>query len=134
MDAVGEGIEVEATGAGDDDLTVEDTLIGELLQEGLAQFREVAVEGLALPALEEEVVAVAEDEGAKAVPLGLEDPGVGVRGDGVNALGEHGEDWGGEGRRHGGLDAGSGDGGGWGRREVGNILGGMRCDGDHKSL
>ena len=105
VDAEGEGVEVEAGSGGDDDFAVENTLRGELLEEGFAEFGKVAVEGLAVAALDEEVVAVAEDEGAEAVPLGLEGPGVGVGGDGVDALGEHGEDRGVEGGGHGWLDA-----------------------------
>ena len=93
VDALGEGVEVEAIGAGDDDLAVEDAAWRELGEERGAEFGEVAVEGLAVARLEEEVVAVAEDEGAKAVPFGLEEP-VAFAGDGVHALGEHGEDWG----------------------------------------
>jgi hypothetical protein len=85
-----------------------DALLRELFEERLAEFGEVAVEGLAVAALDEEVFAVAEDDGAEAVPLGLEAPGVGVGGDFVDALGEHGEDRGWEWRGHGGLDAGLG--------------------------
>ena len=91
VDALGEGVEVEAVRACDDDFAVEDAAWGELGEEGGAEFGEVAVEGLAVARLEEEVVAIAEDEGAEAVPLGFEEP-VAFRGKGVDALGEHGED------------------------------------------
>lgn len=91
VDALGECVEVEAMGAGDDNLAIEDALRRELGEERGAEFGEVAVERLGVAALDQEVVPGAEDEGAKAVPLGLEEPVAGG-GDGIDALGEHGED------------------------------------------
>ncbi len=61
--------------------------------------------------MEVECVAVAEDEDAEAVPLGFEEPVAGG-GDGVGALGEHGEDRRLEGEGHADLDADAGLGGG----------------------
>ena len=110
MDAEGQRVEVEAAWARDHDFAVENALLGKLVEQGFAEIGEIAVEGLAVSALDEEVVAVAKDDGAETVPLGLEAPGVGVRGEFVDALGEHGEDRRGEWLGHGELDAGFGRG------------------------
>ena len=66
---------------------------------GLGELGEVAVEGLEVPALRVDLVAVAEDEGPEPVPLGLEQPAVAV-GQGAAGLGEHGLDRGLEGESH----------------------------------
>src|SRR5206468_1587978 len=71
--------------AEDDDLAVEDVAAGE------AQVGEVAAERLAIARLQEAVLAVDEDEGAEAVPLGLVGP--------AGALGQAGA-WPGELRQH----------------------------------
>ena len=73
---------------------------GKLLFEHRFDFREVAIEGFGVAALNEELVTVTEDEGSEAVPLRLEEP-AGAAGEGVYALGEHGQDRGGEGKVHG---------------------------------
>ena len=88
MDAELESVEVEPVGAGDDDLAVEYAALRQVREERGLDLREVAVEALGVAALEEEFVAVAEDEGAEAVPFGLEDP-VRIFRDGVDTLGEH---------------------------------------------
>ena len=95
MDAELQGVEVErcaalAIRAGDDDFAVEDAALGQLCQKRGAQFWEIAVERLAVAALDEQVVAVAKENGAKAVPFGLELEGV-AGWDRVDALGEHGQ-------------------------------------------
>ena len=64
---------------------------GQLRQQRLDQLGEVAVERLLVAALDQDLVAVAEDERAKAVPLGLEDPAV-PGGQLADALGEHRQD------------------------------------------
>ena len=63
---------------------------------GAKQLGEVAVERLLVAALDEDLVAVAEHERAKPVPLRLEDPVAGVR-QRADPQGEHGRD--GEGDR-----------------------------------
>ena len=78
----------------DHDLAVEHAARRELREQRLAQVGEVAVQRLLVAALEQQLVPVAEDERAKAVPLRLEDP-VRAVGDPVRALGEH--------RRNGGI-------------------------------
>ena len=100
MQAEREEVEVECAVVGDDDLAVEDAALGELGAERVEEVGEVAIEWLGVAALEVDVVAVAEDESAEAVPLGLEAPVAGG-GDGVDALGEHGEERRREGERHG---------------------------------
>ena len=66
--------EIESAFARDHDLAVEHTSLRQLRLERFDQLREIAVERLLVAALDEHLVAVAEDERAKAVPLGLEDP------------------------------------------------------------
>ena len=57
----------------------------------LDELREVAVERLLVAALDEQLVAVAENERAEAVPFWLEDPGIAF-GEGGEAFGEHRQD------------------------------------------
>ena len=64
--------------AGDDDLAVEDAALGQGGPQRVGQLREVAVERLEVARLGEDLVAVAEHEGAEAVPLGLVQPAVAV--------------------------------------------------------
>ena len=77
-----------------------DAALGELRHERIEQLGEVAVERLLVAALDEDLVAVAEDERAEAVPLGLEDPAVAF-GEFADALGEHREDGRVDGEVHG---------------------------------
>ena len=86
----------------DHELAVERAAARELRGERRAQLGEVAVERLRVAALEQQLVAVAEHEHAKAVPLRLEDPvrAVGQRGD---ALGEHRQDGRVDGELHAGI-------------------------------
>ena len=71
MDALGEGVEVEPAGPGDDDLAVQHAARRELASQRLDELGEVAGERLLVAAAEGDVVAVAEDDAAEAVPLGL---------------------------------------------------------------
>src|SRR5262249_9526709 len=66
-----ERVEVDAARVGDDELAVEHDALGQLRQERFAQLREVAQQRLLVARLEGEVVAVAEHDAAKAVPLRL---------------------------------------------------------------
>src|SRR5476649_1103253 len=68
-----ERIEIEPAFTGDDELTVEHTPFGQLRAQRSAQLGEVPQQRLRVPALEVEVVAVAEHDAAEAVPLRLED-------------------------------------------------------------
>jgi hypothetical protein len=104
VDAELEGVEVETMRRDDDDFAVEDATGGELREEWGAELGKVAVEGFAVAGLQEELVVVAEEDAAEAVPLGLEGE-TGAGGDGVDALGEHGEDRRLDGERHLELDA-----------------------------
>src|SRR5206468_1647243 len=78
-------------------------LFRKLIANRVEHLGEVAVEGLFVAALEQNFVAIAKDEDAEAVPLGLVNP-VAFGGDGVDSLGEHGKD----GRVDGELHARSG--------------------------
>jgi hypothetical protein len=79
VDPKQERLEVERAVAGDDDLPVEHTSVREIGSQGFGELREVAVERLEVTRLRVDAVAVAEDEGAKAIPLGLEQPAVVAR-------------------------------------------------------
>src|SRR3990172_10912549 len=82
MDAQQERLEVEAVRPRDDDLPVDDAAVREVCLEGGRELREVAVERLQVAALDERLIAVAEDDRTETVPLGLEEPAI--------ALGERG--------------------------------------------
>ena len=91
MDPLLERLEVEPAVLRDHQLAVERAARGQLGEQRCAQLGEVAVERLRVAALEQQLLAVAEHEHAKAVPLRLEDPvrSLGQRGD---ALREHRQD------------------------------------------
>jgi len=74
-----ERLELETFIARNDDLAVEHTTLGKLRLERIDQLRKVPIERLLISALDENLVAVTEDERAKAVPLGLEDPAIARR-------------------------------------------------------
>ena len=79
VDAQQERLEVERAVTRDDDLAVEHAALRERRPQRRGQLREVAVERLEVARLRVDLVAVAEDEGAEAVPLGLEQPAVVAR-------------------------------------------------------
>ena len=73
MQAQLQGVEVEPAGADDDDLAVDDAARRQPLGQHLVQIREVAVELAQVAALDRDLAAgAAEHQGAKAVPLRLE--------------------------------------------------------------
>ena len=72
----------------DDDLAVEHAALGKRRLERGGELREVAIERLQVARLDVDLVAVAEDEGAEAVPLRFEQPAV-VGWQVVGGLGEH---------------------------------------------
>ena len=84
-------VEVEPAAFSDDQFSVEHAFLRKLLADWIEHLGEVAVEGLFVAALEQNFVAIAKDEDAEAVPLGLVDP-LALRGYCVDALGEHGQD------------------------------------------
>jgi hypothetical protein len=89
VQALLQGVEVEAIGADDDDLAVDDRSVGQQLDEGVAQFGEIAIERAQVAALDRDLAgARAKDEGAKAVPLRLEQIRACRRQD-LDRLGEH---------------------------------------------
>ncbi len=81
-------LELERAAAGDHDLSIEHHALGERRAQRREQLREVARERLLVAALEEDLVAVAKHERAKAVPFRLEDPSVAL-GQRVGALRQH---------------------------------------------
>ena len=92
VDALPEEVELLHAVDLDDDLAVDhEAGVGEG-QHVLDDLGEVAVQGLAVAALEEDLVAVAEDQRAKAVPLGLVAPALALRhvGGGTRELGRDG--------------------------------------------
>ena len=92
VDALAQEVELLDPVALDHDLAVEhEPPVGEG-GHGLDHLGEVAVHGLAVAALEEDLVAVAEHEGAEAVPLGLVAPplALGNVGRGTGELGQDG--------------------------------------------
>src|SRR5215204_1969747 len=92
-------LEIERAVAGDHDLAVEHAALRQLGLERGDELGEVAVERLLIAALNEHLVAVAEDDRAKAVPFGLEHPLV-ADGKLAHILGEHGKDWRIDGKLH----------------------------------
>lgn len=91
VDAKLESIEVEAVFASDDDFAIEHALLRQLLFDDFEEFWKVAVERLGIAALKHDLVAVAKDDDAEAIPLRFEDPVVAFW-KRLDALGEHGED------------------------------------------
>src|SRR5688572_20226657 len=89
MDPQEQRLEVEALGPDDDDLAVEDAPLGQRARQGGDELREVAVHRLLVPALQQDLVAVAKDQRAEAVPFGLELPSL-AAGQGLGGGGQHG--------------------------------------------
>jgi hypothetical protein len=88
MQSLLQRVEVQAAGRRDHDLAVEDAARRQLLDQGVLELREVAVQRLEVAALQQEAVRVAESQRAKAVPLGFELE-AGFIGQRVGDLGEH---------------------------------------------
>lgn len=85
-----QGIEVEAPGRGNDDLTIDDDILWQRLQRCRMQLGEVAIERTTVAALDVHVIGAAEDDGAKSVPFGLVE--VIARRYLIGEPGEHGRD------------------------------------------
>ena len=101
MDPQEQGLEAERAVPGDDDLAVEDAALRQRGAQRLGQLREVAIQRLQVARLRVDLVAVAEDEGAEAVPFGLEQPAVVRRGARRTALASIGSTGGWNGRCEG---------------------------------
>ncbi len=101
MNALLQRLEIEPILADQHHLAIEHALVGQLREQGRFELGEVPIHRLPIAALQEDLAAVAEHQGAKAVPLRLEDPAV-ARRQRVGSLGEHRVD----GRRHGELHGG----------------------------
>ncbi len=89
-------IEIEAVLCSDHNFAVEHAARRQRFLQRLQQIGKITVQRFLVAALDVDFVAVAKNQGAEAVPLGLEDPVV-TGGQFVNALGEHRQD----GRIHG---------------------------------
>jgi hypothetical protein len=74
MDAQLESVELEVAAAGDDEFAVKHALFRELFADRVEHLGEIAVERFFVATLEEHFVTIAENEDAKAIPLGLVDP------------------------------------------------------------
>ena len=90
MDALQQGVEVEplAVGVGDDDLAVDDDVVGQGVAQQRQELGEVARDRPLAAARQLDVVAVAGDDAAEPVPLRLVQPAVTV-GDRARQFGQH---------------------------------------------
>src|SRR5580698_1556546 len=99
MDAKLEGLEVETACSDHDHLAIQPAACRESAPERLEELGEVAIQWLLVAALEQQLVAISEDEHAKAIPFRFEDPRL-TFGQLANALGEHGQNGGNDGEAH----------------------------------
>src|SRR5579864_6242286 len=99
MDALLQRLEVQPQLAREDDLAVDHAPLRQRRPELLDHLREVAVQRLPVAAVDAQRLAVAEDDGAEAVPLGLVEPALAAR-DVDLQLGEHGTDRRRDGQHH----------------------------------
>src|SRR5438309_5787411 len=67
-------IEIETFITRDDDFTIEHALFGQLGFQWIDELRKISIERFFVAALDENFVAIAEDECAEPVPFRLEDP------------------------------------------------------------
>ena len=81
-------VEIEPAVLGDHDLAIEHAAVRQLRAQRLEQLGKVAVQRFLVAALDQDLVAVAEDQRAKSVPLRFEDPVFACR-QFIHALGEH---------------------------------------------
>src|SRR5687768_9521598 len=102
MDPQEEGLELESIRPGDDDLPVEHAALRDVRAQRRRELREVAVEWLEVPTLDEQLIAVAEDDGAETVPFRLEQPAVAL-GERRDGLREHRLERGLDGKAHAGT-------------------------------
>jgi hypothetical protein len=65
-------IEIQSAVARDHYLAVQHTLFRQLSLQWLEQLGEVAIQRFLVPALQQHFVPIAEDQGPKPIPLGLE--------------------------------------------------------------
>ena len=91
MNAELQRIEIEPAVLGDDDFAIEHAAGRQLRPQRLEQFGEIAIQRLLIAALDQDFVAVAEDQRAKPIPLRFENPCSGG-GQFVDSLGEHRQD------------------------------------------
>src|SRR5262245_36350594 len=91
MNAELERLEVEPAILCDDELPVEHRTARQLRLERLEQLGKVAVQRFLITALDQDLLAIAEDQRAKSIPLRLEDPAFTGR-QLANSLGEHRQD------------------------------------------
>src|ERR1051326_2253025 len=66
-------VEVEAVRCGDDDLAIDDAARGQARDKGVMQLGKVAIERPQITALNVDIVLRSKDDGAEAIPFGLEE-------------------------------------------------------------
>src|SRR5258708_9963933 len=103
VDPLLEGAEVQAVFGHDDDLAVEDDLLLAQAAQGGQELGKVARHRAGAAADQLDAVAVAENEGAKSVPLGLVLPAVALRNARFGGRGEHRLHVGRDGKLHAGC-------------------------------
>jgi len=91
MDAQEQRLEVEPLGAHDHDLAIQDAALGQRRGQRRDELREVPVHRLLVAALQQHLVAVAEHQRAKTIPLRLEQPAL-ATGQRVGSAGQHGRE------------------------------------------
>ena len=84
-------LEIQPVLAHDDDFAIEHSSLRKLGLQRFDEFRIVASERLSVPALDEDLLAVAKDQRPEAVPFGLENPPAVAR-QGVGQLRKHRQD------------------------------------------
>src|SRR5215813_7154899 len=86
-----ERIEVQAGLSDNHDLSIENAALGSLRKHHLDNFGEIAIQRFIVAALDQNLIAVAKDQGSKSIPFGLVDP-VAFDGQFLDSLGEHRQD------------------------------------------
>jgi hypothetical protein len=69
-----ERVKVKTGSTRNDYLTIQDTGVRQLRVQGLQQFRKVAIERFTVPTLNQDLVAISEDDSSETIPLRLKDP------------------------------------------------------------
>jgi hypothetical protein len=89
MNTQQEGLEVQLALPRDHDLAIDDATGREGRPDRIGELREVAVQRLEVTTLDQDLVAVTEDDGPEPVPLRFVEPAIAV-GQAIRRLGQHG--------------------------------------------
>ena len=79
MNAQLECLKVETTLCGNYNFAVEHAACGQLGTQCIEQLGKIAIQRFLITALDEDLVPIAEDQSAEAIPLRLKDPGLADR-------------------------------------------------------